>query len=83
MKSPKPKRKNPEDELPKKMKPGTCLDLINGREGQSSDGQFCVKIQSFQRKDLATRFSEVTEKEKFDQQIPADCYGSTTVKNTR
>ena len=43
------------------------------------DGKSCVRIQSFQRKDLATWFGDFTEKEKSEVQIVADCYASTTV----
>ena len=34
-------------------------------------------IQTFQRRDLATWFGDVAEKEKSEKQILADCYAST------
>ena len=52
------------DELVKKMEPGSCLDLACGGGEHSCDGWFCVRIQSFQREDLATWFGDITEKEK-------------------
>ena len=36
-------------------------------------------IQSFQSKDLATWFGDITEKEKSEVQIIDECYASTTV----
>ena len=38
-----------------------------------------MRIQSFQKKDLGACFSDITEKDKSDSQILADCYASTTV----
>ena len=38
-----------------------------------------MRIQSFQRKNLATWFGDVTEKEKGEVQIIVDCYASTTL----
>ena len=49
-------------EPPKKMEPGTCLDLVTGDGGHSYDWRSCVRIQSFQRRDLAILFGDVTEK---------------------
>ena len=45
----------------------------------SCDGQSCVGIRSFQRRDLATWFGDVAEKEKCEVKILVDCYMSTTV----
>ena len=63
----------------KKMEPGSCLDLTSGSGEHSCDGRSCVKIQSFQREDLATWFGDITEKEKSEVQIVAECYTNTTV----
>ena len=57
------------NKLPKKLEPGTCLDLATGGKGQSCDGRSCMRIQSFQRRDLATGFNDVAEKEKSEVQI--------------
>ena len=54
---------NKSNESSKKMEPGTCFDLAAGDEKDSCDGRFCVKIQSFQRRDLVTPFGDVKEKE--------------------
>ena len=67
------------DKLVKNMDPGSCLDLICGGGEHSCDGQSCVRIQSFRRKDLATWFGDITEEEKSEVQIVAECYASTTV----
>ena len=61
------------------MEPGTCLDLATGDRGLSCDGRSCVRIQSFQSRDSATWLGDVTEKEKSEVQIIADCYASTTL----
>ena len=63
----------------KKMEPGSCVDLVCGGGEHSCDGRSCVKIQSFQKKELATWFCDITEKEKSEVQIVAECYASTTV----
>ena len=63
-----------------KMEPGSCLDLVRGGGELSCDGGSCVRIQSFQKEDLATWLSDITEKEKNEVQIMAECYRSTTVK---
>ena len=68
------------DEAPKKLEPGTCLDSATVDGGHSCDGRSCVRIRAFQRKNLATWFDAVTEKEKSEVQILADCYARTTVK---
>ena len=61
------------------MEPGSCLDLACGGGENSCDGRSCVRIQSFQRGDLATWFGDITEKEKSEVQIMVECYASTTV----
>ena len=63
----------------KKMEPGSCLDLACGGGEHSFDGRSCVRIHSFQKKDLATWFCDITEKEKSEVQIAAECYTITTV----
>ena len=55
-----------------------CLDVASGNGGHSSHGGSCVRIQSFQKRDLATWFGDVTEK-KSEVQIKSGCYASTTV----
>ena len=67
------------DKLVKKMEPGNCLDLVCGVGEHSRDGRSCVRIQSFQKEELATWFGDMTEKEKSEVQIVAECYASTTV----
>ena len=66
----------------KKMEPGSCLDLTSGSGEHSCDGRSCVRIQSVQREDLATWFGDITEKEKSEVQIVAECYTNTTVNIT-
>ena len=61
------------------MEPGSCLDLVCGGGEHACDGRSCVRIQSFQKDDLATWFRDITEKEKSEVQIVAECYTSTTV----
>ena len=61
------------DKLVKKMEPGSCLDLACGVGEHSCDGRFCVRTQSFHREDLATWFGDITEKEKSEVQIVAEC----------
>ena len=63
----------------KKMEPGSCLDSTCGNGEQTCDGRSCIRIQSFQRKDLVTWFEDITEREKSEIQIVAECYASTTV----
>ena len=67
------------DKLVKKMEPGSCLDLGCGGGEHSCDWHPCVRIQSFHREDLATWFGNITEKEKSEVQIMAECYASTAV----
>ena len=63
----------------KKMEPGSCLDLTCGSGEHTCDGRSCVRIQSFQKEDLITWFGDITEREKSEVQIVADCYANTTV----
>ena len=66
----------------KKMEPGSCLDSMCGNGEHTCDGRSCVRIQSFQKEDLVTWFEDITEREKSEVQIVAECYASTTVKIT-
>ena len=68
-----------QEKLGKKMEPCSCLDLVCGGGEHSCDGQSCVRIQPFQKEDLATWFSDITEKEKSEVQIVDECHTSTTV----
>ena len=63
----------------KKMEPGSCHDLTCGSGEHTCDGRSCVRIQSFQKKDLVTWFEDITEREKSEVQIVAECYANTTV----
>ena len=63
----------------KKMEPGRCLDLTCGSGEHSCDGRSCVRMQSFQKEDLITWFEDITEREKSEVQIVAECYANTTV----
>ena len=63
----------------KKMEPGSCLDLTCGSGKHTCDGRSCVRIQSFQKEDLFTWFEDITEREKSEVQIVAECYANTTV----
>ena len=63
----------------KKMEPGSCLDSTCGNGEHTCDGRSCVRIQSFQQEDLVTWFEDITEREKSEIQIVAECYTSTTV----
>ena len=63
----------------KKMEPGSCLDLTCGSGEHTFDGRSCVRIQSFQKEDLITWFGDITEREKSEVQIVAECYANTTV----
>ena len=63
----------------KKMEPGSCLDSTCGNGEHTCDGRSCVRIQSFQKEDLVTLFEDITEREKSEIQIVAECYASTTV----
>ena len=65
--------------LVKKMESGSCLHLACGEGEHSCDGRSCVRLQPFQREDLAPSFGDITEKEKSEVQIVAECYASTTV----
>ena len=64
----------------KKLEPGSCLDLTCGGGGHTCAGRSCVRIQSFQGEDLVTWFGDITEREKSEVQIMAECYTNTTVK---
>ena len=63
----------------KKMEPGSCLDSTCGNGEHTCDGRSCIRIQSFQKEDLVTWFEDITEREKSEIQIVAECYASTTV----
>ena len=63
----------------RKMEPGSCLDSTCGSGEHTCDGRSCVRIQSFQKEDLVTWFEDITEREKSEVQIVAECYASTTV----
>ena len=63
----------------KKMELGSCLDSTCGSGEHTCDGRSCVRIQSFQKEDLVTWFEDITEREKSEIQIVAECYASTTV----
>ena len=58
-----------QEKIVKKMELGSCLDLVCGGREQACDGRSCVRIQSFQKEDLATWLSVITEKEKSEVQI--------------
>ena len=63
----------------KKLEPGSCLDLMCGGGGPTSDRRSCVRRQSFQGEDLVTWFGDITEREKSEVQIMDECYTNTTV----
>ena len=63
----------------RKLEPGTCLDSTCGSGKHTCDGRSWVRIQSFQKEDLVTWFEDITEREKSEVQIVAECYASTTV----
>ena len=63
----------------KKLEPGSCLDLTCEGGGHTCDGRSCVRIQSFQREDLVAWFGDITEREKSEVQIVAECYTNTIV----
>ena len=63
--------------LVKKLEPGSCLDLTCGGGGHTCDGRSCVRIQSFQGEDLVAWFGDVTEREKSEVQLVAECYTNT------
>ena len=62
-----------------KLEPGSCLDLTCGGGGHTCDGRSCVRKQSFQGEDLVTWFGDITEREKSEMQIMAECYTNTRV----
>ena len=61
------------------MEPGSSLDLACGSGEHTCDGRTCVRIHSFQREDLITWFGDITEREKSEVQLVAECYANTTV----
>ena len=63
----------------KKLKPGSCIDMTCGGGEHTCDGRSCVIIQFSQREDLVAWFGDVTEGEKSEVQILAECYTNTTV----
>ena len=63
----------------KKLEPGSCLDSTCGNGEHICDGRSCVRILSFQKEDLVTWFEDITEREKSEVQITAECYARTTV----
>ena len=63
----------------RKIEPASCLDSTCGSGEHTCDGRSCVRIQSFQKEDLVTWFEDITEREKSEVQIVAECYASTTV----
>ena len=65
--------------LANKIEPGSCLDLTCGSGEHTCYGQSCVRIQFFQKEDLVTWFEDITEKEKSEVQIVAECYANTSV----
>ena len=66
-------------ESAKKMEPGSCLDSTCGSGEHTCDRRSCVRILSFQKEDLVTWFEDITEREKSEVQIVAECYARTTV----
>ena len=65
--------------LARKMEPGSCLDSTYGNGEHTCDGGSCVRTESFQKEDLVTWFEDITEREKNEVQIVAECYASTIV----
>ena len=63
----------------KKLELGSCLDRTCGGGEHTCDGRSCVRVQSFQREDLVAWFGDVTEREKSEMQIVAECYTNTIV----
>ena len=61
--------KSKPNESSKNLRPGSCITLASGGGEHSCDGPSCVRIQFFQRKDLATWFSDNTEKEKNEKKL--------------
>ena len=62
-----------------KLEPGSCLDLTCEGGEHTCDGRSCVREQSFQREDLVAWFGDITEREKSEVQIVAECYTHTKV----
>ena len=64
----------------KKMEPGICLYSTCGSGEHTCDGRSCVRILSFQNIELlVTWFEDITQREKSEVQIVAECYARTTV----
>ena len=63
----------------RKMEPGSCLGSACGSGEHTCDGRSCVRIQSFKTEDLVTWFEDITEREKSEEKVVAECYTSTTV----
>ena len=64
----------------RKMEPGSYLDSTCGSGEHTCDGRrSCDRIQSFQKEDLVTWFEDITEREKREVQIVAECNASTNV----
>ena len=61
------------------MEPCSCLDLTCGNGEHTCDGRSCVREQCFQKVDLIIWFGDITEREKSELQIVAECYANTTV----
>ena len=61
--------KSKPSESSKKLGPGSCIILASGGGEHSCDGPSCGRIQFFQRKYLATWFSDITEKEKSEKKL--------------
>ena len=55
--------------MSEKMKIGTCLDIAARRMGHSCGKRFCLKFRSFQRRDMAMWFGDITEKDMSEVQI--------------
>ena len=77
MQEPSEKTNNPGSA--KKLEPGSCLDSTCGNGEHTCDGRSCVRILSFQKEDLVTWFEDITERERSEVQIVAECYARTTV----
>ena len=57
----------------KKIEPGSCLDSTCGNGEHTCDGRSSVRIHSFLKEDLVTWFEDITEREKSEIQIVAEC----------
>ena len=61
----------------KKLEPGSSLDLTCGGGEHTCDGRSCFRVECFQREDLVAWFGDLTEREKSEVQIVAECYTNT------